>query len=897
MRPGAATSVVAHIGGKSVDLLERDAHISTLIRAAADARAGGGRVTLLVGEAGIGKSSLLRAAVAGLPPDARAWVGRCDHLVAAQPLAPLRDAVRGSAHRHEEIREAIDEGHLPELMSALRHALASGPPTVFAVEDLQWADDATLDVLSYLIHRAAELPVLFVLTFRPEDVAGHETLRRFLGSTPPGTATLSLAPLSLEAVRTLAGSGAADVLYEATGGNPFYVTEALAAGHSDDVPPTVAATVVARLDSLAPDSRQALERLSVWPGIVDFDLAERLVGDIDVLADAEVRGLLTVSAQGLSFRHEIARQATEATLPRVRRRRYDADVIAALRDRGEADLPRLVHHAVRCGDADSVVAYAPRAAAYCTRVGAHRQALSLYSVTLRHEDRLPQAELAHTCDAYAHELCNAHRFGEAVESSRRALRLLEGAGAEAQVEVLVHAARHTFMHGERPAALDFASRAVALSASLDGPARAEALASLGAIHALTGDHAQAERVLQEAATIPSAHPGVRSLGLTYQAQCRRELDDDARIAMLREALALAEEHQASEPAARAYTNLGELLYRFGRYDELAIVLEEGLEFTRAHGLWSHAYNLEAHRALLHLRRGNIDDARNELEVAVSRYEDPGILALYSAVPLARLEARMGQRSAETPLREGWDRAVRLQQLVGLAYAGAALAEWGWLYDDAEALELVLAGWAEHAARPAAAAVTAEIHRYAALAGIEVPIPADPSPWSASLRGDHVAAAAYWRAVGDPYELAIELAQTGAVEDAAEAARLMEAYGAAPAYRWVRGRLAALGVRSVPRGPQHRTRANIAGLTEREVEVAGLVESSMTNAEIAAELFLSVRTVDHHVSSILTKLDVVNRREARVRLQELRRDRTDRRRATSTRDEAAGAASQVRRKSA
>lgn len=516
---------------------------------------------------------------------------------------------------------------------------------------------------------------------------------------------------------------------------------------------------------------------------------------------------------------------------------------------------------------------------------------------LRHEDRLSQAELAQTCDAYAHELCNAHRFGEAVESSRRALRLLEGAAADAQVDVLVHAARHTFMHGERHAALDFAGRAVELASTLDGPVRADALASLGAIHALTGENALAERVLQEAASIPSSPPGVRSLVLTYQAQCERALDDDARIAMLRAALRLAEEHQASEPAARASTNLCELLYRFGRYDELARALDHGLEFTRAHGLWSHAYNLETHRALLHLRRGNIDDARQELETAVGRYEDPGILALYSVIPLARLEARLGRRSAGAQLREGWDRAVRLRQLVGLAYAGAALAEWGWLYDDAEALELVLAGWADHASRPASAAVTAEIHRYAELAGIEVPVPRDPSPWSASLRGEHVAAAAYWRSVGDPYELALELAQTGAVEDAAEAARLVEAYGAAPAHRWVRGRLAALGVRSMPRGPQHRTRANIAGLTEREVEVAALVESSMTNAEIAAELFLSVRTVDHHVSSILTKLGVVNRRAARVRLQELRGERVGRERAGSMRRNEGGTSAQDRRESA
>lgn len=853
-----------------MQLLERDADLKVLADAMADTAETGGRLALVIGEPGAGKTSIVRGFLSGLPDGLPVWFGRCDDLVAAHPLGAVREAVRAASTVGAPLSAALERGDVPAVMVGLWEVLAAGPPSVFVIEDLQWADDATLDVLAYLARRVAELPVLFVASFQPDELGVNEGLRRFLGTLPSGTLRITPAPLSRAAVSLLAGRPDIDRLYQVTGGNPFFVTEAVAvesdANGAGEVPPTVTAAVIARLGALPESCRRAVEALSVWPGVAEFDLAERLVGDLDVLVEAELRGLLRVTAEGLSFRHELARLATEATLPTVRRRRLDAAVIAALRGRGESDLPRLVHHALRCGDADTVASYAPKAGDYSTRVGAHRQALFFYAAALHEEERLSTAQVARLCDAYAWELHIAHRFGEAVLYARRALSLLGNHDPQARVVVLMRLSRLLYASGCGVEAMDCARQAVDLAREGDNVRYAEALTSLGSLHAFLGDPEEAVSLLDRALAA-SPRPGLRSLVLTYLAQCRPDLGEEGALDMVREALGVARESAAYEPMGRAYAHLAELLYRFARFAELDPVLAEGLAFVREHGLWSHAYILETHAALLSWRRGDVETARREFEMAVRRCADPGLLVLFAAVPLARLRARVGERSTGVQLREAWQSAALLGP-VCMGYAGAALAEWGWLYGDPSVVQEVLDGWARHATRPTMAAADAEIRRYAALAGLGEPTCWGDSAWALAVRGDHAGAAARWRNVGDPYELAIDLAHSATPDDVREALTLLDAYGAKPASRWARRRLAALGIRTIPRGPQPLTRSHVAGFTRREAQVADFLASGRTNAEIASELFLSVRTIDHHVSAVLVKLGVDNRRAAARRLAEL-----------------------------
>ncbi len=238
-----------------------------------------------------------------------------------------------------------------------------------------------------------------------------------------------------------------------------------------------------------------------------------------------------------------------------------------------------------------------------------------------------------------------------------------------------------------------------------------------------------------------------------------------------------------------------------------------------------------------------------------------MLYAYSVPWLGRVLARRGDPAAGEMLAAAWERALRQRLLLGLAYAGLASVEWAWLAGEPEVARRVAGELLPRTAHPGGAPFRAELLRYLARAGLPAePFEGCPEPWAAGLRGDWRAAAGGWAAAGDPYEQALELAGSGEPEPTVEGLRILDALGATAAADRARERLRAMGTR-VPRGPRPATRANPAGLTDRQLAVLGLVSEGLTNAEIADRLTVSVRTVDHHVAAVLGKLGVRSRREA------------------------------------
>jgi hypothetical protein len=363
-------------------LLERDHPLDVLRDRARRAAEGRGSLVLVAGEAGIGKTVLLRE-FAEQPPVPVLW-GMCDPLSTPRPLGPLRD-VAGEIGPAVTValREAVAQH---EIFAAVLEALCARP-RAFVIEDLHWGDEATLDLVRFLARRIAALPMLLVVSYR-DIVAPAHPLSPVLGELvrAPDARRLQLTPLSRAAVAELVAGHGLDAagVHARTAGNPFFVSQILAQPDSP-LPETVRDAVVARTGALAPPVRRALEMLSCAPdGVSDALLAALDVPQATV-EELATTGLLDRRGPGVAFRHEIARSAVLAAVPPGAERPLHAAMIEALEEIG-GDASVLAHHAAAVLDVPRILRYAPTAAAEAARSGAHREAVAFYELALGHCD-------------------------------------------------------------------------------------------------------------------------------------------------------------------------------------------------------------------------------------------------------------------------------------------------------------------------------------------------------------------------------------------------------------------------------------------------------------------------------------------------------------------------------
>lgn len=290
-------------------------------------------------------------------------------------------------------------------------------------------------------------------------------------------------------------------------------------------------------------------------------------------------------------------------------------------------------------------------------------------------------------------------------------------------------------------------------------------------------------------------------------------------------------------------------------------IEAGIEYCEEHDLDSFRPYLLAVRGELQLRRGRWIEAGESLAMVLARrgYGRATDLAL---VTLGRLRARRGDPEQWALLDEALPLARRSGEPWLLAAVAVGRAEAAWLEGRHErvaeethtALELALQRGASH--------LYGELLYWRWRAGIPEQVPPGAhEPYAAQLAGDWARAAEQWTQLGCPYEAALALADADEEEPLRQAYEQLQALGAAPAAAIVARRLRERGERGLPRGPRPSTRRNVANLTERETEVLKLLAQGLRNAEIAERLVVSQKTVHHHVSAILRKLDMRTRTKA------------------------------------
>ncbi len=335
--------------------------------------------------------------------------------------------------------------------------------------------------------------------------------------------------------------------------------------------------------------------------------------------------------------------------------------------------------------------------------------------------------------------------------------------------------------------------------------------------------------------------------------------------MLEESLAVALEAGEVEHACRAYVNIVWHLIDVLRFAEADGILDDAIELADEAEFDGFRRYLQLTRSMVYLALGWWDEAEREIRWAVDA--EPIIRCPGSR--RARHRSRLGgARTAPQLLEQAWTLALQLGEAQRTGPAAAALLEAAWLRGDASRVASVVAPAYEDVRRFGRLSAAAELGYRMRAAGRAVPINDSEHPYTLLAHGQWREAAEAWGRAGCPYEQALARAQSPDPADLLAALAALDALGAEPLARKVRLRLRELGVSRIPRGRVQATRDNPAGLTERQTDVIRLLSEGLTNAEIAARLVLSVRTVDTHVGAILNKLDAKTRRDAAVRARAL-----------------------------
>jgi DNA-binding CsgD family transcriptional regulator len=848
-----------------VSLLERGEELGLLAQAVEDARGGSGCLVLVAGEAGIGKTSLVRAMRSSLPAGVTAVSGGCEPLSVPVPLAPLRELL--DAAGAGDLAAPAGDDRVALARSVLT-ALAQRAPAVAVIEDAHWADPLTLDVLRLVARRVEETGIVVVVTYRDDEVGANPPLGLLLGdlATSPAVHRVSLGPLSGEAVGALAAGSGLDGarLQGATGGNPFLVVEAIAAGGR--LPASVRDAALARAGRLSVAARRVVDTAAVVGQRFEVSLLRSLVGDCaDAVDEALSRGVLVADGTTLGFRHELIREALEQSISPTRRAELHAQVWAALAARPHrGDNARLAHHAELGGLDDEAAASARLAAAEAERVGALREAYLQADRALRLGHGLDQTDRFELLVQYSRAANFANpNLQDAVDAAGRAVELADELGDEPRRGRALMALSYAWWSLDRVAeAHDAAKQAIAAFEPTDDTVSlAWAYATLTRIEASAFDPATAVETastaqeLAERAGLEEIRIDVAiSLGLA-----RGHLGDPEALEILGAALQKARDGGYTIRTVRAYVNLTTVAVALREHERVDQVADEALALLSERGVSRMPIMaIGFYRARNWMDRGRWDEA---LAIAARRERWwEGEYPVAGAVE-GLIKARRGDPGAEALLEQAWQETTELLAIESARHGLVRVAriEAAWLRGDTAAAAAELEAARESPVMRFARS-GAELALWGARLGVELEVPAGaPAPIRHELEGDWRRAVAAWSELDAPYEAALA-ALPGGDRAAREAMATLHKLGAKAAARAFARERAAWGARAT-RGPRRSTLAHPAGLTRREQEVLEVLETGASNAQIAEALHLSERTVAHHVSAILGKLAAGNRHAA------------------------------------
>ena len=860
-----------------MELIERSEFLNSLQAQLKRTANGEGHSVFVCGESGIGKTSLLHAFCKKNEDNCVIYRGTCDALFTPRPLAPLYDiAGQISSDFWVDSKNIEDRaGLFAKFFEKLSHQKQQ---VILVFEDIHWADEATLDFIKFFTRRISLTKCLFLLTYRDNEIHARHPLRNVMGELVPGTFTrLLLTPLSKPAVEKLAaekGYKGEDV-YSISGGNPFFVNEILAS-YNTGVPDNIKDTVLSAYNRLGEKVKKIWDIMSVMPTGLEINYLEKIEPDYeDAIENCLAMRILVLKGVLLSFKHELFRRTIEESLSPLKRIALNKKILEVLLPGFEENgqIERIIHHAKNANDYEMVVHYAPIGAQKAITVGAHTEASKLYLTAIEYYQGNDKKVLLPFYESYSYECYLTNQVKEAIIYQ---VKLLNIRNSENDIEKAGNSLRFLsrlwWYEGNFKNAEKFAKEAIEM---LDKQpflkAKAMAYSNMSQLKMLSDEYGDCfywgEKAVALARELNDDEILSHALNNMGVIQIHFQPEKEKALQLLTQSLDLALRNGFHEHAARAYTNLCSNAVTIKDYPLAKKKLEEGILYCEERDLYSWTKYMLSWKARLLLELGNYKEAYNVASRLIENEYQAPVIKIGALTVLGIILLRNGNPAALPLLLEAKSLAFTMQEHQRIVPVMTALLEYEWVTGDSlieeENLQqtILLVEQKNNIFLNSGFAFWLMKTRKQHLPLQKVYAGYDVSDAKARSK-----AILLWNQLGAPFEEALLLFE-GNDDDKRKSIALVQQLEAAAVLEKMKQEMRVSGIKKIPRGLRETTRSNPARLTNRELDILQLLNQSMQNKEIAAALFMSAKTVDHHISSMLFKLDVNSRAKA---VQEARR---------------------------
>jgi DNA-binding CsgD family transcriptional regulator/nucleoside-triphosphatase THEP1 len=854
-----------------MELIERAAFLDILQSRFETVAAGEGHCVFVSGESGIGKTSLVKTFCKELKEECTIYQGTCDALFSPRPLAPLYDILVQMRNELPAYSGNIED-RTSFFTRIFQELHTQRGVTLLIFEDIHWADEATLDFIKFLSRRITQLRCLFILTYRDNEIHSRHPLRSVLGQLQPDTITrIQLPPLSKQAVEKLSREKGlkGDEVYTITGGNPFYVNEILA-GYSLGIPDNIKDSILSVYHRLDEKTKHIWEVISVLPGAFEVNYLEKLEPTFIAAIENSLETKILILEKGMIyFKHELYRRTIESSLSPLFRVTLHKKILTLLLDRFERDnkIEQIIHHAKNANEYEMVVRYAPVAAKRAASVGSHIEAAKLYFSAIEYYQGEEIDLLIQLYEAYAYECYLTNQIKESIIYSGKALNLWKKKNeAEKIGNSMRFLSRLWWFDGNRKQAESYAMQAIEVLQDLPASnAKAMAYSNISQLKMLSDQADECilwgQKAITMARELGDEETLCHALNNVGDVQIRIQSSKEEGIHLLQQSLEIALKHSYHEHAARAYTNLGHNGIMIKNFDFAARAIDAGIQYCEERDLDSWTMYMLSSKARIKLETGYWDEALHVAEDLLSKEIQSPPIKIGALLVAATIKMRRGEPDVLPMLKEAKTKAVQTMELQRIVPSLVALLEYEWLMGkevlEKDTVEQTIQMmqhmgnvyensefdfWLKKA-RNQSAGITEchEGYQVTNAHGIEMAIK-------------------FWENSGCPYQLAITMFE-GDEEEKRKSISIIHRLGALAVYEKLKFDMRSSGIKSIPRGMRKSTQSNPAQLTERELDILQLLNKGLQNKEIAAQLFISAKTVDHHISSILFKLDAKTRTRA------------------------------------